>query len=177
MRILRKTDIESMRKELRIVEHPEKVLGGGRVAISVNRYFYGDNSTMGYFLVTAYDNNGNAIDSLSGMCLEPGVNYDRCHVSGSNTAISYGTYNVVPSTWDKNSGYFEITEVDGRSGIKIHIGNTGAHTTGCLLVGTSGTYNSVTGESTIGGSSGMMNFFRNFLNKYGNGNATINFSI
>ncbi|MDR3118603.1 MAG: DUF5675 family protein [Mediterranea sp.] len=177
MKTLRKTDIESMRKELRIVEYPEKVLGGSRVAISVNRCFYGDSSTMSYFLVTAYDDNGNAIASLSGMCLEPRVDYDQCDVSGSNTAIRYGTYNVVPSTWHEKSGYFEITGVDGRSDIKIHTGTTGANTTGCLLIGTSGTYNSGTGESAISGDSGMMELFRNFLNQYGDGNATIYFSI
>ena len=151
-------------------------VGGGTVNITINRSFYGDNSTMSYFLATAYDDDGNVITSMSGMFLEPTADNDRCTVSGSDTAIKYGTYNVVPSTYNGQSGYYEVSGVEGRTGIKIHAGNNGDHTEGCLLPETSGTYNSETGESTVSGSRNKLNELTDFLNKYGDSGITIQIS-
>ncbi len=152
-------------------------IGGGTVNITVNRSFYGDNSTMSYFLATAYDDDGNVVSSMSGMFLEPTADYDRSTVSGSDTAIQYGTYNVVPSTYKGQSGYYEVVGVEGRSGIKIHAGNDGDDTEGCLLPGTSESYNSETGESTVSGSRDKLNELTNFLDEYGNSGITIQMSV
>lgn len=119
---------------------------------------------------------GNVISSLSGMFLEPTADYDRCTVSGSDTAIKYGTYNVVPSTYKGKPGYYEVSGVEGRSAIKIHAGNNGDDTEGCLLLGTSGTYNSENGESMVFGSRDKLNELTNFLNEYGNNGITIQIS-
>ncbi|WP_286833792.1 MULTISPECIES: DUF5675 family protein [unclassified Proteiniphilum] len=151
-------------------------IGGGTVKITVNRSFYGDNSTMSYFLATAYDDDGNVVSSMSGMFLEPTTDYDQCTTSGSDTAIKYGTYDVVPSTYHGQSGYYEVTGVDGRTGIKIHAGNTGNDTEGCLLPGTSGTYNSETGKSTVSESRKKLNELTDFLNQYGDSGITIQIS-
>lgn len=70
----------------------------------------------------------------------------------------------------------EVSGVEGRTGIKIHAGNNGDDTEGCLLPGTSGTYNSETGESTVSGSRNKLNELTDFLNKYGDSGITIQIS-
>ena len=155
----------------------QEIIGGGTVRITVNRSFYGDNSTMSYFLATAYDDSGNVVSSLSGMFLEPTADYDRCTTSGSNTAISYGTYNVIPSTYRGQSGYYEVSGVEGRSYIKIHNGKTGGDTAGCLLPGTSGSYNPGTGEYEVADSRNMLSGLTTFFNQYGNSGITMQISI
>ncbi|OJX91988.1 MAG: hypothetical protein BGP01_06820 [Paludibacter sp. 47-17] len=177
----RKVTVESLTelaKKMPVLseEVQSSFIGGGTVKITVNRSFYGDNSTMSYFLATAYDDNGNVISSMSGMFLEPTVDYDRSTVENSDTAIKYGTYNVVPSTFNGQTGYYEVTGVEGRTNIKIHLGNTGDDTTGCLLPGTTGYYNSTTGESTVTGSKNMMDQLRNFLGSYGSSGITMQIS-
>lgn len=147
------------------------------VNISVNREFYGDKSTMSKFVATAYDEYGNVIGTLTGMFLEPGTYYDQSKVAGSNTAITAGTYKVIPSTFQGKDGYYEITGVEGRSGIKIHIGNTNIDTTGCFLPGTSGALNPSSGEYEVSDSGKKLKELNNFLDQYGKDGITINVSL
>ena len=48
------------------------------------------------FLATAYDEQGNTIDSMRGYFLEPGTDYNRAKREGSDTAIMSGEYEVIP---------------------------------------------------------------------------------
>ena len=178
-RKLTRANLDELAKKMPVLSEDvqSSLFGGGTVNITVNRSFYGDNSTMSYFLVTAYDDSGNVISSMSGMFLEPTTDYDRCTISGSDTAIKYGTYDVVPSTYKGQSGYYEVSGVEGRTGIKIHAGNTGYDTEGCLIPGTSGYYNSGTGESTVSHSVDKLIELTNFLDQYGNSGITIQISV
>lgn len=178
-RKLTKSSLDELAERMPVLSEGQQMayIGGETVRISVNRSFYGDNSTMSYFLATAYDDSGNAIASISGMFLEPTADYDRSTVSGSDTAINYGTYNVVPSTYRGESGYYEVIGVEGRSAIKIHAGNHGGHTEGCLLPGTSGTYNSESGESTVSNSRDMLGELNGFLDQYGSSGITMQITV
>lgn len=52
------------------------------------------------------------------------------------TAIPYGTYQVVMSFSDRFQKYLpELLNVPGFSGIRIHSGNTEVDSSGCLLLG------------------------------------------
>lgn len=48
------------------------------------------------FLATAYDEQGNTIDSMRGYFLEPGTDYNRAKREGCDTAIMSGEYEVIP---------------------------------------------------------------------------------
>jgi hypothetical protein len=65
------------------------------VVVNTNRIGYGDKSTVSAFLATAYDGQGNAVDSMEGYFLEPVTNYERAKKAGSDTSIMFGEYNVV----------------------------------------------------------------------------------
>lgn len=108
---------------------------GGRVVVDVTRSYYGQNSTGSHFLATAYDSKGNIVAQLSGYFLEPRYDPSRSTVAGSDTAIPNGSYVVRPSTFHGHPGYYEVSGVPGRSGIKIHPGENHSHTTGCPLPG------------------------------------------
>ena len=66
------------------------------VVINTNRLWYGEDSTASAFLATAYDEHGNKVDSMNGYFLEPATDYDLAKTEGSDTAIMYGQYNVIP---------------------------------------------------------------------------------
>lgn len=149
----------------------------GHVTIGVNRFGYGETSTCSVFIMQAYDRDGNVIDTASGFFLEPGYDLERNTIAGSDTAIPSGSYPVIPAYHRGKSGYFEISDVSGRSAIHFHIGNTGADTEGCFLPGSNYSYNPVTNEYTVGNSTVAMNKFRSFINKYGSGYATIYVSM
>ena len=178
MKKLSKLKLKDLKQQTIILSKEEQAgfIGGGNVSISTNRLGYGGSSTLSVFLATAYDDNGNVISSLTGYFLEPGCDYSRCTYAGSDTAIFPGTYDVIPSTFKGTSGYFEINGADGRSLIKIHQGNTGINTSGCLLPGTTYTYNPNTGEYSVWDSGKKLNELRDFLNRYGNGGISINIS-
>ena len=111
------------------------------VVVNSNRLWYGKNSTVSAFLATAYDEDGNRVDSMEGYFLEPEHNPDSAKIEGGDKAIMSGTYNIVPKTVIENrinktlreNGEKEIhlrydwyiDSVPGRSGIAIHNGNTG----------------------------------------------------
>lgn len=108
---------------------------GGRVVVDVTRSYYGSNSTGSHFLATAYDSKGNIVAQLSGYFLEPRYDPSRSTVAGSDTAIPNGSYVVRPSTFRGSPGYYEVSGVPGRSGVKIHLGNEHKDTEGCPLPG------------------------------------------
>ena len=66
------------------------------IVINTNRLWYGEDSTVSAFLATAYDEQGNTIDSMRGYFLEPGTDYNRAKREGSDTAIMSGEYEVIP---------------------------------------------------------------------------------
>lgn len=177
MKKLTRKSLDEMSKGMQKISELEQRLfvGGSTVSISVNRSFYGTSSTMSYFEATAYDDSGNVIDSMSGMFLEPEADYDRCTSAGSDTAIQYGTYSVVPSTFHGQSGYYEVSGVDGRSGILIHAGNSGGDTSGCFLPGTSGHQSG--SNYTVSQSGDKLRELNDFLSRYGGGGITMNVSI
>jgi hypothetical protein len=102
------------------------------VVVNTNRLWYGGKSTVSAFLATAYDERGNKIDSMEGYFLEPGTDYDKAEIAGSDSSIKYGTYNIVRGEkWQRFEWY--VDNVPGRSGIAIHGGTDGSNTLGCLL--------------------------------------------
>lgn len=176
---LRKETLVELAKRMPVLnEHVQgSLIGGSTVNVNVNRLYYGDNSTMSCFIATAYDDSGNEIASMTGVFLEPAVDYDMCHISGSDTAIENGTYNIVPSSFHGQSGYYEISGVYGRDGILIHAGNTGEDTLGCFLPGTTGYYNAETGESSVYNSRAELEKLTEFFDTYGGRGITMNISI
>lgn len=103
--------------------------------------------------------------------------YDRNKVEGSDTAIMPGTYKVVECKYKGESGYYEVSGVEGRTAIKIHNGKTGEHTSGCFLPGVSGARNSSTGEYEVYDSRTKLSELTNFLNQYGKGGITMSVTV
>lgn len=173
----RKFSLKELALEMPVLSNSEQSsIVGGSVKISVNRLGYGENSTLSAWQATAYDVLGNAVSTISGYFLEPGCDYDNCTTSGSDTAIAPGTYDVLASTYNGHYGYYEISNVEGRYGIKIHSGNTGADTLGCLLPGSSYEYDPATDEYSVTGSRVKLSEFNNFLGQYSSGGVKIDIS-
>lgn len=105
-------------------------VGGDHVVVDVVRSYFGKNSTGSIYTATAYDDYGNVISQSTGYFLEPRYDPAKERISGSDTAIANGSYNVIPTTFHGRTGYYELSGVPGRSGIKIHEGNTGKDTCG-----------------------------------------------
>ncbi len=159
------------------------------VVVNTNRLWYGKDCTVSAFLATAYDEYGHKVDFMKGYFLEPEVNYDSAKVAGSDKAIMYGTYNVVPkkeleerinSTRRKNgekdvnlSYEWYIDNVPGRSGIAIHSGVNGEHTLGCLLPGDTLEYNDKYGYIIKNSRTTKDKLFK-FFNNYGKKGIKIN---
>ncbi len=147
------------------------------VVINTNRLWYGKDSTVSAFLATAYDKQGNKVDSMEGYFLEPEVNYDCAEVAGGDKAIMYGTYNVVPRkySWQRYKWY--VDKVPGRSGIAIHRGNDGEDTEGCLMPGTDFYYDNNINDYKIKDSGNKEKELFDFFDKYGSNGIVINISV
>ncbi len=175
MKKLEKLTLKEMGKEFVTISKCEQAnyLGGedgDSVVIEATRYGFGQNTTISQFTASAFNNNGNIIHTMSGYFLEPAYNGGS---NGSDTAIPYGAYNVISSTFNGQSGYYEVENVPNRTLIKIHSGNYGSQTSGCMLTGTS-----------VGGSGGEGDFYVNssrdkrieltqFLEDYGSDGITL----
>lgn len=127
---------------------------------------------------------------MQGYFLEPHVNYDSAKIAKSDKAIMYGTYNVISkaelekriNVQQKARGEEEVNlrfdwyvdDVPGRSGIAIHGGKNGDHTSGCLLPGDTLEYNEQAKDYTINNSQSKKNELFNFFKQYGENGIKIN---
>ena len=158
------------------------------IVINTNRLWYGEDSTVSAFLATAYDEQGNTIDSMRGYFLEPGTDYNRANREGSDTAIMSGEYEVIPQNEMKKriairNGIKEnnialkydwyIDNPPGRSGIAIHGGKTGENTTGCFIPGDSFEPNKKKSNYVINNNQKKEELFR-FFDNYGHNGIKIN---
>lgn len=148
------------------------------VNIVVNRMRYGDKSTLSQFKMFAYGAYGEILSTLEGYFLEPEADYERSNKAGSDTAILPGVYEVQPSTYDGREGYYEVKDVIGRTAIKIHEGNTGGNTEGCLLPGTSWSEDITKKEYQVHDSGTKLGQMREFLERYAkDDNITIDITL
>ena len=102
------------------------------VVINTNRLWYGKDSTASTFLATAYDEQGNRVNSMEGYFIEPKTDYGRAEIEGDDKAIKYGTHNIVPPKQGQRFEWY-VDNVPGRTGIAIHGGVDCTDTSGCLL--------------------------------------------
>lgn len=160
------------------------------VVVNSTRKWYGKNSTVSTFTATAYNEQNEKIDSMKGYFLEPHVNYDSAKIANSDKAIMYGTYNVIPKAkleerinkqrreWgekDVNLKYdWYVDNVPGRSGIAIHGGKNGDHTSGCLLPGDTLKYDEEARDYTIKDYTSRKDALFNFFKQYGKDGIKIN---
>lgn len=163
------------------------------VVVNTNRLWYGKDSTVSAFLATAYDEQGNVVDSMRGYFLEPGTDYNRAKKEGSDTAIMSGSYEVIPQAemrkriaerrtlngeriieHDIKLRYnWYIDNPPGRSGIAIHSGRDGRNTTGCFIPGDSISSNKEKTDYSIIDKGKREKLFR-FFNDYGQNGIRIN---
>ncbi|MBR5455401.1 MAG: hypothetical protein IKU76_00410 [Bacteroidaceae bacterium] len=163
------------------------------VVVNTNRIGYGEKSTVSAFLATAYDEQGNTVDSMRGYFLEPGTDYNRAKREGSDTAIMSGSYEIIPQAEmrkriaERNTQKGkQIKECDiklrynwyidnppGRSGIAIHGGRNGENTTGCFIPGDSISPNKENTDYFISDNGKKNELFR-FFNNYGQDGIKIN---
>ena len=160
------------------------------VVVNSTRKWYGKNSTVSTFTATAYNEQNEKIDSMKGYFLEPHVNYDSAKIANSDKAIMHGTYNVIPKAkleerinkqrreWgEKNVNLkydWYLDNVPGRSGIAIHGGKNGDHTSGCLLPGDTLKYDEEAQDYTIKDYTSRKDALFNFFKQYGKDGIKIN---
>ena len=160
------------------------------VVVNSTRKWYGKNSTVSTFIATAYNEQNEKIDSMKGYFLEPHVNYDSAKIANSDKAIMHGTYNVIPKAkleerinkqrreWgEKNVNLkfdWYLDNVPGRSGIAIHGGKNGEHTSGCLLPGDTLKYDEEAQDYTIKDYTSRKDALFNFFKQYGKNGIKIN---
>lgn len=144
------------------------------IKISTSRRYYGNKSTLSEFIATAYDKNGKSIKSINGYFLEPKVDYDSATIEGSKKAILGGKYQIVPKQYESQRYQWYLKGVDGRTGIAIHKGNNGTDSKGCLIPGTSYSYDSDNNEYKVWESGAKLEELTNFFKKYGNSGIEIN---
>ena len=173
MKSIRRKNLDELARIMPVINENElkTFVGGDKVVITITRNGYGENTTLGHFTAIAYDDSGQFIASITGVTLEPNYDESYANVGGSGTAIDYGTYQVVSGTYHNDPGYYQVSGVDGRTGIFFHIGNESGDTTGCILLGSSSCeYN---GDYTISGSTPIVNSFNDFLKEYGDNGITL----
>ncbi|WP_366521810.1 DUF5675 family protein [uncultured Proteiniphilum sp.] len=107
---------------------------------------------------------------LSGYMLQPATNPLLPTTEGSDTAIPCGSYDV-QATYGGNYKW-EITDVEGRSAIKIHSGTDHTNTSGCFIPGNS--YQMTNGDYSVYGSKTTFNALDSILEQYGGGGIQIN---
>ena len=160
------------------------------VVVNSTRKWYGKNSTVSTFTATAYNEQNEKIDSMKGYFLEPNVNYDSAMIANSDKAIMHGTYNIIPKAkleerinkqrreWgEKNVNLkyeWYVDNVPGRSGIAIHGGKNGDHTSGCLLPGDTLKYDEEVQDYTITDYTSRKDALFNFFKQYGKDGIKIN---
>ena len=160
------------------------------VVVNSTRKWYGKNSTVSTFTATAYNEQNEKIDSMKGYFLEPHVNYDSAKIANSDKAIMHGTYNIIPKAkleerinkqrreWgEKNVNLkydWYLDNVPGRTGIAIHGGKNGDHTSGCLLPGDTLKYDEEAQDYTIKDSTSRKDALFNFFKQYGKDGIKIN---
>ena len=176
MRKLRKLTLDELAKTMPVVKEIEQrnYVGGDYVIINVNRMPSVGNSTASTFTATAYDDFGNAVGQVSGYFLEPKVVPNLATTAGSDTAISPGSYSLSKSTYNGNSGYYQVDNVPGRSQIKIHTGNYHDNTEGCFLPGSS--VGELSGNATVGESDDKRIELTKLLDDHGDRGITFNVS-
>lgn len=126
-------------------------------------------------MFTAYAyNNGIIVATMSGYFLEPHTNPSLATTANSDTSIPEGTYVIQSSTYNGNPGYYEVSNVPGRSNIKFHAGNYGNDTTGCFLPGDNyGTDPYCTDDYAVTNSVSTLNSLNSFFNVYGTNGITM----
>ena len=171
---IKKQTLSELESAMRMLskEEQSQFMGGDRVVVDVTRSYFGSQSTGSSYVATAYNNNGNVVSVITGYFLEPRYDPSLSRTAGSDTAIPDGRYNVSPSSYHGRSGYYEIDHVPGRSGIKIHPGNKGVQTSGCLLPGSG--IAQWGGEYTVSGSRDETKELFGMFKEYGGGGITMN---
>lgn len=150
------------------------VVPEARVKISTNRLYYGNKSTLSKFIATAYDRNGKSIKSMNGYFLEPKIDYDSATIGGSEKAILGGKYQIIPKQHKSQRFQWYLKDVDGRTGIAIHKGHIGTDSKGCLIPGSSYSYDSDNNEYQVWKSEMKLKELTDFFNKYGDCGIEIN---
>ncbi len=147
------------------------------VVVNTNRLWYGKNSTVSAFLATAYDEQGNMVDSMGGYFLEPETNYDKATIAGKDKAILYGNYNIIPTQYNWQQFKWYVDKVPGRTGIAIHRGTSGENTEGCLMPGTEFYYDRIINDYKLKGSRNKEKELFDFFDNYGQNGIRINIGI
>jgi RHS repeat-associated protein len=136
--------------------HSEKIALNKPKASTVNielvRTTETSNSTIGTFNIDNGEVEGYILEEAGGTATEQTT-------AGSDKRINEGTYDVLPYSSTKYPDNYELQDVEGRSKILIHVGNTAADTEGCLLCG------STKSKDFVGGSSTKYNAVNNYIKK------------
>ncbi len=131
--------------------------------LRVNRFKYGEKSTLGRFFVN---------EATECYCLEDVRRADGVKVQGA-TCIPAGTYKVIidfSNRFQKDMPH--VLDVKGFTGIRIHSGNTDSDTDGCILLGTK-----IENDDFISGSHDAFNAFFPRLKMALNEGETVNLIV
>ena len=147
------------------------------IVINTNRLWYGKNSTVSAFIATAYNKQGDKVNSMEGYFLEPQTNYDRARIAGDDKAIMCGTYNIVrpKHKWQRFKWY--VDAVPGRTGIAIHRGTNGNDTAGCLMPGCNFCHDKNSDDYRLTDSRKKEKELFKFFDEYGGNGITINIGL
>ena len=153
---------------------PSKINKGPGVRVYSDRLLKTKLSTLSYFTAVAYDENGRIMSQtkIEGYFLERVIDYDKATVSQSKTAILKGEYNIIPAVGGQKFHWY-LQNVPGRYGVAIHGGNKYSDGDGCLLTGTSYSYNKTSDAYEVAYSQDMLKKLEGMFSTYGKGNITI----